>query len=982
MTSFTDPKQQQQCHPSFQWLRTEAIESLHVLVSEYRHKETGAMHYHIAADNDENVFMVALRTVPTDSTGVAHILEHTALCGSEKYPVRDPFFMMIRRSLNTFMNAFTASDWTAYPFASKNPKDFDNLLSVYLDAVFFSRLDEMDFAQEGHRLEFAEPNNPDSELVYKGVVYNEMKGAMSSPASVLYDHLGRYLFPTTTYHYNSGGDPETIPDLSYEQLKAFYQTHYHPSNAIFMTFGDMPAEQHQAAFQERALNRFEALDRTISVGDEKRYGAPLRVDTAYATELEENDAVENKTHIVMGWLLGESTDLESQLKAHLMTDVLLDNSAAPLRKLLETCGLGAAPSPLCGLEDSNREMAFMCGLEGSSPAKADELEEQILAVLTDVAEKGVSQSRLEAALHQLELSQREIGGDHYPYGLQLMMGAISTAMHRGDPIALLNLDPVLEKMRTQIKQPDFIQNLVKELLLDNPHRVRVVMRPDENLESNRDQQTKKILAKIKANLSDEQKQNIVQQAAALEQRQQEQHDESILPKVGLEDVPAAIPMPPFTKHSLKTGDHTLYARGTNGLVYQQVLYNLPELSRDQLQMLPLFTRMIGELGAGNDDYLTIQDRLTEVSGGIFGFSVLKGAIDNEQAVKGLLAFSGKALKRNSNALADLMHQIIEQPRYDELEHMRELVAQQRARLDQSITGQGHALAMMAASSGMNAAAHLSHQVGGLAGIRAIKDLDQRLNENTELESLGQQLQALSHTLKQGTRQFLVVAEQDATEAVMQYQDGLWGEQAANEVKSLELSPLREQVQQAWLTSTQVNFCAKAFPTVPADHLDSPILSVLGGFLRNGFLHRAIREQGGAYGGGASQEPNIAAFRFYSYRDPRMAETLNDFEQSIEWLLGKEHGYQPLEEAILGVVASLDKPGSPAGEAKQAFQNRLFGRDDDFQQRFRERVLATTEQDLKRVATTYLKSELASTAVITHKPAWDEAGLSGFEVFHV
>jgi Zn-dependent M16 (insulinase) family peptidase len=982
MSSYNDPAKQQQCHSSFQWLRTEAIESLHILMSEYRHKATGAMHYHMAANNDENVFMVALRTVPMDSTGVAHILEHTALCGSEKYAVRDPFFMMIRRSLNTFMNAFTASDWTAYPFASKNAKDFDNLLSVYLDAVFFSRLDPLDFAQEGHRLDFAETGNPDSELIYKGVVYNEMKGAMSSPTSVLYDELGRYLFPTTTYHHNSGGDPETIPDLSYDQLKAFYQTHYHPSNAVFMTFGDKPAAELQEAFESRALQRFQALNRTIAVADEKRYGAPLKVETAYATDLEEDETEHNKTHIVMAWLLGESTDLESQLKAELMTDVLLDNSAAPLRKLLETCGLGSSPSPLCGLEDSNREMAFMCGLEGSSPQSAAELEQKILQVLQQVADQGVSQSRLEAALHQLELSQREIGGDSYPYGLQLMMSTISTAMHRGDPITLLNLDPVLEKMREEIKQPDFIQRLVKTYLLDNPHRVQLVMKPDPELESTKEAQVKARLAKIKAAMSEVEKQRIIEQAAALEARQELEEDESVLPKVGLDDVPAAIPMPPFTEQSLASGNHTLYAKGTNGLVYQQVIYDLPELSTEQLQMLPLFTRFVGELGAGDQDYLQIQERLTEITGGVFGFSVLRGSIDDEQSVKGVLTFSGKALKRNGTALADLMHQIIESPRYDELEHMRELVAQQRARLDQSITGQGHALAMMAASSGMNPAAHLSHQVSGLAGIRAIKDLDHKLNDITNLQQLGEDLQTLSATLRASQRQFLVAAEQDTTESTAQYLDSLWTAKSDSQATDLKLESVRTLTQQAWLTSTQVNFCAKAYPTVPSDHPDSAVLSVLGGFLRNGYLHRAIREQGGAYGGGASQESNIAAFRFYSYRDPRMQETLADFDQSIEWLLSKDHGYQALEESILGVIGALDKPGSPAGEAKQAFQNRLFGRDDAFQNRFRERVLSTRIADLQRVAQTYLKPERASTAVITHKPAWDAVALEGFEVFHV
>ena len=232
-------------HPAFEPVRQETIESLNITVEQFEHRATGAVHYHLASDNNENVFLVALRTVPEDSTGVAHILEHTALCGSERFPVRDPFFMMLRRSLNTFMNAFTSSDWTAYPFASQNRKDFDNLLDVYLDAVFFSRLDPLDFAQEGHRVEFAEPGNADSDLVFKGVVFNEMKGAMSSVSSTLWHTLCEHLFPTSTYHYNSGGDPAHIPDLSYDQLKAFYRSHYHPSNAIFMTFGDIPAIEHQ-----------------------------------------------------------------------------------------------------------------------------------------------------------------------------------------------------------------------------------------------------------------------------------------------------------------------------------------------------------------------------------------------------------------------------------------------------------------------------------------------------------------------------------------------------------------------------------------------------------------------------------------------------------------------------------------------------------------------------------------------------------------
>ena len=287
-------------HPAFEPLRQREIDSLNITVEQFQHRSTGAMHYHLASENSENVFLVALRTVPVDSTGVAHILEHTALCGSERFPVRDPFFMMLRRSLNTFMNAFTSSDWTAYPFASQNRKDFANLLDVYLDAVFFSRLEPLDFAQEGHRVEFEEPDNPNSDLVFKGVVFNEMKGAMSGITSTLWDALCRHLFPTSTYHYNSGGDPAHIPDLTYDQLNAFYRRHYHPGNAIFMTFGDIQAKEHQAVFEDRALQHFTEPEGRIVVEPEMRLAQPLRAEEHYA--FDEAAPLDEKTHIVLGWM--------------------------------------------------------------------------------------------------------------------------------------------------------------------------------------------------------------------------------------------------------------------------------------------------------------------------------------------------------------------------------------------------------------------------------------------------------------------------------------------------------------------------------------------------------------------------------------------------------------------------------------------------------------------------------------------------------
>lgn len=958
-------------HPAFEKVRSQAIDSLNVVVEEYRHRITGATHYHMDADNDENVFLVALRTVPMDSTGVAHILEHTALCGSERYPVRDPFFMMIRRSLNTFMNAFTSSDWTAYPFASQNKKDFNNLLDVYMDAVFFSRLDPLDFAQEGHRVEFAETDNSDSELVYKGVVFNEMKGAMSSVPSTLWQTLCHHLYPTTTYHYNSGGEPECIPDLTYQGLQDFYRSHYHPSNAFFMTYGDIPAAEHQARMEDLALSRFEALDKQISVPLESRLPQPLRVEERYA--FSEEGSCDNKTHIVMGWLLGESANLEEMLQAQLLSSVLLDNSASPLQRLLETTELGNAPSPLCGLEDSMRELTFVCGIEGSNADNADAFEQQVLDTLQDVADNGVPQQQVEAVLHQLELHQREVGGDGYPYGLQLILAAIGSATHRGDPIALLNLDPVLEQLHEDIKDPQFIQRLARKLLLDNKHRVTLVMSPDQQLSEQRDEAEAARLASIKSGLSEQDKQAIIDQSHALAERQVQVDDESILPKVGLEDVPADIHIVDGQQTTIGELPVDSYSSGTNGIVYQQLLIELPDLSPEQLVLLPYYSSSLTELGIGELDYLATQALQASTCGAINAFTTMRGAIDDEQQVSSYLVLSSKALARNHKAQAELMQDTLLNVRFDELPRLQELLSQQRARREQSVTSNGHSLAMGAASSGMSPIARLSHELSGLTGIKASKALDKAMEDPQQLQQYADQLQALHQQILSSPARYLLVAESDRLAECQQQLDSLWqGYQQGNR-DGLSLDPVRAVQKQLWIANTQVNFCARAYPTVTSQHFDAAALTVLGGFLRNGFLHRSIREQGGAYGGGASQDSNIAAFRFFSYRDPRLLETLEDFDQSINWLLETEHQPEQLEQAILGVISSLDKPGSPAGEAKQAFHNELFGRSAQQRREFRQRILQVSLEDLKRVGAQYLQTELASTAIITSQSTFDELG---------
>ena len=353
-------------------------------------------------------------------------------------------------------------------------------------------------------------------------------------------------------------------------------------------------------------------------------------------------------------------------------------------------------------------------------------------------------------------------------------------------------------------------------------------------------------------------------------------------------------------------------------------------------------------------------------GSIAGFVSMRGHADDEQRVSANFTLSSKALLRNARDQAHLMSDTLHRVKFSETSRIRDLVNQQRARRDQSITGSGHSLAMAAASAGMSPLANMHHHQSGLAGIRQLRILDDSLADDTRLEAFALEVQKLHETLISTPMQFLVIAEDHKVTDVARDISTLWSQVSTGEDRPrFQMTPIREQRGEIWLTNTQVNFCARAYPTVTEQHPDAAALTVLGGFLRNGFLHRAIREQGGAYGGGASHDSGIAAFRFYSYRDPRLVETLQDFDASVSWLLDTPHDDRSLEEAILGVIGSMDKPGSPAGEAKQHFHNRLFGRNHETRERFRENILGVSLDDLRRVTETYLKPDLASTAIVTN-----------------
>ncbi|MCO8048102.1 insulinase family protein [Acinetobacter towneri] len=968
----------QTVHPAFQLVRQHHVEALDILVSEYKHKVTGAVHYHLATDHDENVFLVAFRTQPMDSKGEAHILEHTALCGSEKFPVRDPFFLMIRRSLNTFMNAFTAADWTAYPFATQNKKDFQNLLAVYMDAAFAANLNPLDFAQEGIRIELE-----NGEPVYKGVVFNEMKGAMSSPSDQLYHQLAYHLFPETTYHYNSGGDPKDIPDLTYQELVDFYKSHYHPSNAVFMTFGNTPAYDLQEQFEQLALAKFEQGE-TLYSKPERRLAAPVAVTESYAVDAEE---LKDKTYHVLAWLLPEASDIKLRLGMRLVEGVLLENSASPLRHYLETWAHAQSTGPLMGVDDSNFEMTFFCGVQGSNPEHAAEFQAGVLKVLQDVAAQPVDTALVDAILHQIELHQREINGDGMPYGLSLILNGLSSAIHHNDPIQVWDVDSAIEQVKEELKDPMWLSQLIQTHLIDNPHRVQMTLVPDAEKSAKDAALEKARLAEIGAQLTDEQKAEIVAQTEALKVRQDTPDDLNLLPKVGLEDVPAALHIVQGELREIISNriDYplNLYHAGTNGIYYQQVLIEIP----DEIVQSPYFNLLsilMGEVGAGEYNYLELQQLQTAVSGGLGMGASLRSKVDDKNQISAWLTLTTKSLVNNLEAIR-LLKLAFEQLRFDEKDRIIELLQQRKTRWQSRLSGSGHSYAMQIAGRQHSALAQRDYNNTGLGALNWLADLVAKIEKDTaEYEKLIAELQLIHHKLLQAPKQFLLVCEEHQSDRLVEEVQEVWDKlTVAENPAALTQVPVDDSAQdQAWLIQANVQFCAAAYPAVEVSHPDAAPLMVLAAYLRNGFLHSAIREKGGAYGGGASYDGNACSFRFYSYRDPRLAETFADFEASIDWLLDAEQLPHQLEEAILGLIASMDKPGSPAGEAITACYALLHARTPAFRTVLRERLLAVTLDDLKRVAEQYLRQQLVSKAVVAPVAKREALIALGFEIKQV
>ena len=555
----------------------------------------------------------------------------------------------------------------------------------------------------------------------------------------------------------------------------------------------------------------------------------------------------------------------------------------------------------------------------------------------------------------------------------------------GDPVSSLNFDSILSDLRRDAEDPSFIPRLINELLLNNNHRIRLVMAPDTQLAAKEEADEAETLAKLTAELNDQKRAEIVRLADALEERQAQEDDPELLPRVTLEDVPQDLKFPEGKSESIGELPVTWYHPGTNGMVYQQLICDLPTFSDEDIDLLPLYAMCIPELGSGGRDYMTTQALQASVLGSIGARISTRSVLGNTDKLYASFVLSAKGLSRNADHISSLLHETFESPDFRETSRIQDLISQVRIRRESSITGRGHALAMLAASHQNSALASLSHRWTGLQSIAAIKAVDDKLqSEPAYLDELAARMQRIHEQITSLPRDLLVVSDEEQKEAVSSAIEasGMLAPLASLKTpdSAFAITYEAQQVQQAWATNAQVNYCGQSHVAAPAGHDDAPVLSVLGEFLGNGFLHSAIREKGGAYGGGASYDGESAAFRFYSYRDPRLEETYADFDASVKWLLETNHEDRALEEAILSIISRIDKPGSPAGEAVSNYYSERYGRGNDYIRKIRKSVLAVTLEDLKRVGEKYLTGGVVSKAVVGSPEKMST--LEGFEQYNV
>ncbi|KAK3513785.1 hypothetical protein QTP70_028897 [Hemibagrus guttatus] len=917
------------------------------------HDVTGAQFLHTARDDSNNLFRHLSTEAVNQSDSKLSTLAKTKELSKD---VRDKIVDLhnVGMSYKTISKQL-ASDYTMYPFSTQNAKDFQNLLSVYLDAVFFPCLREQDFWQEGWRLENEHPTDPSSSLMFKGVVFNEMKGAFLDNERVYAQHLQNKLLPDHTYSVVSGGEPLAIPDLTWKQLKCFHATHYHPSNARFFTYGDMPLEQHLKQIHEDALCKFQKTEINTAVPAQNRWDKPREARVNCSPNTMAPDPAKQNT-LCASYLLCDITDTFEAFTLSFLSSLMISGPNSPFYKTLIEPKFGTDFSSVVGYDGSTREASFSIGLQGIAEEDMENIKQIISQTINDIIEAGFEEERIEALLHKIEIQMKHQSTN---FGLALASYIASCWNHDGDPVQLLKITDNVYRFRQCLHDsPRYLQDKVQHYFKDNTHRLTLSMSPDEQyLEKRKKAEHEKLQQKVQA-LTDVDCKAIYEKGRSI-----------------------------FFNFCFPGGVPIQYCeQPTNGMVYFRAMCNLNTLSEDLKIYVPLFCNVITKfhlfhqnssdllrMGCGKLDYRQQSQQMELKTGGMsFTPQVVPDTADLDMYEQGILLTSS-CLERNLPDMFHLWSDIFNHPHFDDEERLKVLVMSSAQELSNGISYSGHIYAMTRAGRSLTPTADLYETFTGMDQVRFMK----RIAEMPDLTSVLRKLPRIKrHLLNPDNMRCVVNATpQKMTDAAVELERFACGISSnKKERKSVRAviveKPLDPQapaqsvasrylVSEAYFKPCQmktyfefpfsVNFVSECVRTVPMTHEDYASLCVLGRLMTAKFLHGEIREKGGAYGGGARMGRD-GLFAFYSYRDPNCSQTLEVFRSCVWWAQDGRFTQQDVDEAKLSIFSTVDAPVAPSDKGLELFLNGIT---DEMKQAHRERLFAVTHKSLIDVANRYL-----------------------------
>lgn len=934
----------------FTLIQETQLEEMSSLARVWLHEKSGAQCLSLCNNDENKVFGVVLRTPPHDSTGLPHILEHSVLCGSAKYPVKEPFVELLKGSLQTFLNAFTYPDKTCYPVASANLQDFYNLIDVYLDAVFHPLINAAIFQQEGWHLDAAPRESGDGkmEIVFKGVVYNEMKGVFSSPEAVMERESMHALFPDTPYGYESGGDPSAITTLTYRAFQEFHKKYYHPSNARFFFWGDDPEEKRLEILGEllAPYSRINVEDSVVPL--QRSFDRPKSLRLPYAS----GDDV--KSMYTMNWVLntvGESPEqVENILAMAMLEHILLGMPASPLRRALIESGLGEDLAG-SGMVNELRQMTFSVGLKGIEEKNAAQVEEIIFNTLKQLANGGLPRGMVEAAINSVEFALRENNAGHYPVGLSVMLRSLVTWLHSDDPasyapLATLRFEPPLKAIKDKCASgPGYFEGIIRSALIENMHRASIVLYPDKDMEKWLSQEeSKRLHAKIK-NLSQADKQRLIK-ATRLLQKQQATPDTpealATIPRLSVGDLPAhgqEIPQEIMTDTPVPTLFHP---QDTNGICYLGLHMDLRSVPEELLPLAPILGRAMLEMGSQDKDFAELNLEIARKTGGIDSdINILTHT--HESFPIGLLSLGGKATPDKYEEFFALMSELLLQTRLDDQQMMARMLLEEKARLEHSLVPSGHLSVAVRLKAGLSASGLMAEQTHGISYLSSIRALaGEAMND---WPSLLAKLEQLRNIVTAKNSMFVNITaqprERDRLIAMASSLTGLLPERSAEAAQRLVGEPPRKE---ALIAPAQVNYVGKGVNIFQQGYYFNGAFRVVLKHLRTGYLWEKIRVQGGAYGGFISLDKASGDLVFSSYRDPNIEKTLDIIDATADYLCSYKPSQREIDTAIVGAIGEIDAHMLPDAKGHAAFVRAACGETAEDRERLRQEILAAGPDD--------------------------------------